>query len=166
MENIVEIHTSMYCDLCDKQGFFCPEYNEGDNVYCPICGGLDSDYTLNLFDEVNLEKYGYDYDDKPHNITGNKEIERIVGHYEYEYCIDCKILYHRGSRHYSESHRTVYNGQLVGKWEYQGEIYIGMPRFDDEIEYFKTIKDIKILELVEPNVEAGIMKCNLKNKRW
>lgn len=161
MRNIIKLYTSRSCNMCDKEGFFCHEYNDGDNVYCPICGGLDDEYTLQLDYNECLEKYGYDYDDKPYNITGNREIERIIGHYEYNYCDHCNIIYNRGSCHYSQTHVRLYNGELVGKWEYQGNTYIGMPCFNDIEEYLETIKDIKILDMVEPNREAGMEKCNV-----
>jgi hypothetical protein len=164
MKNIIEFNTKMNCYNCKKLGFFIYTPGGANSTTCPICGDNEwkyNNYNNPIYKEY-LEKYGYDYDDTPYYVTGNSEIEKIIGHHEYHFCGVCKIIYHtEHDAHYRGGCTdNIYNGYLVGEWEYQGNKYIGMPCFDNDEEYMKTIKDINILKMICPNDELKQGYCS------
>ena len=72
------------------------------------------------------------------------------------YCSSCRILFDEGCTHGENGcDSSTYNAHIIGKWEYKGETYVGMPQFDSQEELIKVIQDIKVLEVVCPNEGMG-----------
>lgn len=143
MKNIIQFNNNVTCGNCNIRGFFTTTPNGGDYTTCPLCGEADWDYKFYGKDTHReyIEKYGY--------------IEKgmvMLGHTSFNFCGNCNVMFNSGCMHASNGcDSSVYNGHLVRKWKYDNNIYVGMPCFDNDAEFFSKVKDIEVLEELCPN---------------
>jgi len=127
MKNIIEFnHNGIRCTGCNISGFFNWTPNGGDYITCPLCNS-GSQYI-----EMDNPEYEPNHD--------------------FDYCTKCNILYCIGCVHsVAGCSDNTFNGHLIGKWKYDGNVYVGMPCFDNLDEYLEKYKNIEILEEICPN---------------
>lgn len=162
MKNITQIADNFirqYCSGCSTKGFFSSTPNGGDYITCPLCDNFDWEswnYNTDKYNEY-YEKYGY---------MDNGEL--TVGCLDFgSYCDKCNILFETGCTHNAKGCTdSIYNGHIIGKWEYKGEIYIGMPCFDNVEEYFKEGPKIKVLEVLCPNNIKHCIKPDFSKEEY
>ena len=71
------------------------------------------------------------------------------------FCEDCGIIFDA----FGCPHKEEYNAHFIGKYEYEGIIYNGMPLFESLEEWKNKIGDIMILKWICPN--EGCLKRDL-----
>jgi hypothetical protein len=72
----------------------------------------------------------------------------------YYFCKSCNIVVNiYGCVHCED----IMNAHLINEYEYKGEVYTGMPLFENEEEWKVEFKNIKILKLICPNYGS---KCH------
>lgn len=109
MKNLIKLQTKVNCSRCSTRGFFTQRGYDCDHD-CPMCG----------------EKSEMDWLDKS-NLT-DIQIDDIICD---TFCLSCRILFGEGCTHGENGcDSNTYNSHIIGKWEYKGETYIGMPQFD------------------------------------
>lgn len=122
MRNIVSLDTKVKCYKCKQQGFFC---SIEDFTSCPRCGEHE------IWNDI--------YD------TFKDDDIRV----EYTFCNKCGIMYELGCMHGENGCTSgIYNGHLIKKYEYEGDVYEGMPHFENEEEWFREAPKIKVLEQI------------------
>ena len=122
------------CTSCKIQYFICFTPNGGDYITCPLCNGIE-----------------YKYKIYPHENYDDGDDDDM--HYE-NYCDNCGILYINGCLHLEEGCTdSTYNAHFISKWMYipTGEIFNGMPYFENSDDWKKEIMNIKILQSMCPN---------------
>lgn len=135
MKNLIKLQTKVKCWHCSTRGFFTQRGYDCDND-CPMCG--ESSTMVTLMDKTKLT---------------DTQMDDIICDY---YCSSCRILFDEGCTHAENGcDSSIYNAHIIGKCEYKGETYIGMPQFDSQEELIKVIRDIKVLEIVCPNEGMG-----------
>ena len=124
-------------------GFYCHSVDGGDYVTCPCCDGIIDN--VRVVERLNM------------GMT-KKEIYKIVYHSNdnrgIPYCDECKILSFIGCL-FEENGCTsdVYNGHFIAEWTdtKTGEKHIGMPKFEDDRDWYDRVNDINIVKLYCPN---------------
>ena len=144
----IENQCKVKCQDCKKRGFYSYTPRGGDLITCPICGEITDDYWLyNDYNKKTFEEYKRLY---PYKIDESNNLIKCIS--DMEYCKKCNILFDVGCTHAENGcSQSTFNSHLVREWKYRGNIYVGMPCFTSEEEYYKLIKDIEILELMCPN---------------
>jgi hypothetical protein len=140
MRNIVSFDTKVNCSLCGQKGF----YSEGhEDPRCPRC---------------NIPVFYNDIYD-----TFKDDDIRVL----YDFCDTCKIVFdHSGCNHAENGcDWQIYNAHFISKYEHEGDVYEGMPLFENEEEWLKEGGKIKILETICPNKNSICPKaCYPKDK--
>ena len=152
MRNITECNNVVKCHKCEINGFFCKLTYHDCATTCPLCGNDDltchpslDDFFLDPDDETD---YGNVHMSEMENDP-NKSINKKYDKENIDFCYYCKIVYCLGSIH--NERWNIYNAELIRKYSYEGQIYIGMPHFDTIEEYFEKFKNVIVLEWVTPN---------------
>lgn len=124
MKNIVSFSNNVRCYSCGKNGFFAYTPDGADFHSCPLCEN----------------KNWYEPD------------KSSLDDFDYYYCEHCRIIFNTGCKHAANGCTSdCYNGHLIGKWEYKGITYVGMPQFDSVDEFLNELPYINILEWICPN---------------
>jgi len=140
MKNVTQFNTKQYCYNCKKDGFYCYTPCGADYRTCPLCDSSDdflgeSEEHQKRFEDL-LNNYNSDDDIRTDNL----------------FCTRCRIMYKLGCTHAANGCTDdTYSGHFIGKYEYNGNLYIGMPQFDSIDEWFDHANEIKILEWICPN---------------
>jgi hypothetical protein len=125
MKNIVSLDTKVKCCYCKQQGFFCSSIDE---YSCPRCDHLE------IWDDIYKTFKGDDI--------------RCV----YTFCKYCNIIYELGCMHGENGCCfAIRNAHFIKKYEYEGDVYEGMPQFENEEEWLREAPKIKVLEQICPN---------------
>jgi hypothetical protein len=131
MKNINKIVYPEKNTLCQCRGFFCTTPNGADYTTCPFCEGTEYKYH-------NWENFIKYESDENNNIHHN-------------FCDKCGVLYEAGCTHKVYGCTDdLYNAHVVRKWKdtLTGNIYIGMPQFENSEEWKSNVNNIEILEWV------------------
>jgi hypothetical protein len=73
---------------------------------------------------------------------------------DFSFCKDCGIIFDEwGCSHFGET----YNAHLIKEYEYEGEVYTGMPLFESVEEWKDKRDEIKVLKWYCPNTNC---KCS------
>lgn len=132
--------SSEKCWTCKSKGYFSITPEGGDYITCPCCGSRDFKN-----DDIHGEnKYNW-------NIIGNED-NRI----KFNYCNYCKIVFMRGCTHASNGctvNDQVVNGHFVKRWKdiRTGDEFTGMPHFDNDDEWYRTIQYVDVMEWFCPD---------------
>ncbi len=138
MKNIttVRLKRLLFCDICEDIGFFHYTPYGADYSSCPLC--------------ENFCEYESD-------ISGSDK--------KISLCPKCLILFDFYGCTHAEQGCTdsILNGHFISKWENKltGDIYVGMPQFDEIEDWVQNMDNIKILEKICPN--KGIPSCKYAN---
>jgi hypothetical protein len=101
------------------------------STYCPVCDKDNENFEDNMYDM-------FDGDDRYQTGNASEYIDN------YRYCPFCKIMFlgtiHSGGC-YSET------ATFIKKFKINGTVYKGMPKFDNNEEYFKTLLDVTFIIL-------------------
>lgn len=80
--------------------------------------------------------------------------------YAYSYCNHCHIIFQLGCIHYNGGCTdNVYNCHFIKKWRHKVTKieYEGMPKFDDEKDWFNNVNNVEVLKMYCPHKNN---KCN------
>ena len=142
MKVLLDITTSAQCFMCKKSGFFVQTPDGADYTTCPLCTKRDYASTL---------PYTWNDDMKYNDM-------RIM----YSYCSSCKIMFDYGCIHaICGCTDDVYNAHFIKQWKdlQTGEIYTGMPQFDNNQDWYDNANNVQVLGLVCINTEGHIEYC-------
>jgi hypothetical protein len=136
MKNIVSIDTKVKCRRCNIKGFFAATY------HCPRC-----DYFM-----------GYEYSNSINKDIYDEFKEDDIRN-QFIFCEKCCIVFKNGCKHMEGGcDDQVENAHFISKYEYEGNVYTGMPLFENEDEWIKEAPKIKVLEIFCSN--KGIDSCS------
>lgn len=112
-------------NITDLKWSTCQTPCGGDYTTCCFCGGYYFDYFY------HTGKHDLDQ-------LSDSDMRSVM------YCNKCRVLYEAGCE-YTES---IYNGHVVGKWRNKitGEVFDGMPQFDDTDDWWNHVNDIEIIK--------------------
>ena len=177
MHNITNVPCISKCYACNKSGFFIDTPGGADYYTCPCCRSYDYlNVKLNFYMKIQnndnkLTKIYNEYHDAP----DEKPIKDL--RIEWQFCDKCKIMYEDGCVHYDGGCASyVYNAHFISKWKYKNgtEIFLGMPKFDDEDEWFDKANEIEILDKHCPHMSnrckhgyshIPVCDCKFNNKK-
>jgi hypothetical protein len=160
MKNIVCVKQIQQCFLCNTPGFFGTTPNGADYNTCPCCG--NNDYLAESTD-TKIDELWRKPDEEFQDDMRTK----------YLYCVLCGILFKLGCTHAANGCTDdVYNGHFIKRWKNKctGEIYEGMPCFDNANEWYDHANDVEVLALFCPHNDNKCKKsfyptksdCNLR----
>ena len=146
MKNSSSVGSVYVCNRCNLAGFFCYTPCGADFKTCPCCGEYDFlNATVNYTDEPT--KYDFLFDDE----NGNYDYDMRNS---YSFCKKCKIIFELGCTDCSQGCTDdTYNCHFIKRWKNKitNIEYQGMPKFDDEDEWFDHVNDVEVLEMYCPH---------------
>lgn len=143
MKNVLCVDKIYYCCYCKLNGFFSYTPSGADFETCPCCGKNDF-----LNESVNYKKKPTKYD-----FLFEDEFENDM-RYALGYCNFCKIIFKLGCIHNNGGCTdNVYNCHFIKKWKHKvtNIEYDGMPKFDDNDDWFNNVNNVEVLQMYCPH---------------
>lgn len=142
MKNIRIVNQMQECDGCGLEGFFCYTPNGADYFTCPCCGESDFIGTEEEENSVNTCKIERKFND-------NDDMR-----FKYSYCNHCGIIFSLGCTHSDRGCTdNIFNCHFIAKWKNKitNVEYDGMPKFDDDIDWYDNVNNVEILQMHCPH---------------